>query len=53
MRDALEFHVAGRGFVFLEVLSPCTLSWGTMDDASKTFDFLERKLASYYPVKRY
>jgi 2-oxoglutarate ferredoxin oxidoreductase subunit beta len=53
MREAFEFHIASRGFVFLEVLSPCTLNWGTMDDATKTYDFLEKKLAAVYPVKRY
>lgn len=53
MKDALTFHMQGNGFTFVEVLSPCTLNWKTMDDASKTFDFLERKLARTYPVKRY
>jgi 2-oxoglutarate ferredoxin oxidoreductase subunit beta len=53
LKDALAFLQANKGFVFLEVLSPCTLSWKTMDDPSKTFDFLENTLAGVYPVKRY
>ena len=53
MKDALTFHMEGRGFTFVEVLSPCTLNWKTMDNPWKTFDFLERTLAKAYPVKRY
>ena len=53
MKDALEFSMAGKGFVFLEILSPCTLNWKTMDRPDKTFDFLEHTLAKVYPVKRY
>jgi 2-oxoglutarate ferredoxin oxidoreductase subunit beta len=53
MKDALTFHKEGRGFVFVEVLSPCTLNWKTMDNPWKTFDFLENTLAGVYPVKTY
>lgn len=53
MKDALQFCMDEKGFTFVEVLSPCTLSWGTMENASKTFEFLETKLAKTYPVKRY
>ncbi len=53
MKDALEFYMAGKGFVFLEILSPCTMNWKTMDRPDKTFDFLEHTLAKVYPVKRY
>ncbi|MBI4457520.1 2-oxoglutarate synthase [Candidatus Uhrbacteria bacterium] len=53
MKDALKFHMEGRGFVFVEVLSPCTLNWKTMDNPHKTFDFLERVLARAYPVGRF
>ena len=40
-------------FAFVEALSPCTLNWGTMEDASKTFHFLEKVHAGVFPVKRY
>src|SRR5690606_15018672 len=53
MKEAMEFHIAGKGFTFLEVLSPCTLNWGTMEDATKTFDMLEGRMAGTYPVKKY
>lgn len=53
LKDALAYHREGRGFVFVEILSPCTLNWKTMDRPDKTFAFLETELASYYPVKRY
>lgn len=53
MKDALEFHMAGKGFTFVEVLSPCTLNWKTMDRPDKTFEFLEHGLARAFPVKRY
>jgi 2-oxoglutarate ferredoxin oxidoreductase subunit beta len=53
MRDGLRHVMDGKGFAFLEVLSPCTLNWGTIEDAHETFEILERKLATAYPVKRY
>lgn len=53
MKEALEFHMSGKGFTFLEVLSPCTLNWKTMENPAATFDFLEHKLAHAYPVKKY
>jgi 2-oxoglutarate ferredoxin oxidoreductase subunit beta len=53
MQEALEFHMSGKGFTFLEVLSPCTLNWKTMDRPDKTFDFLENTMAGTYPVKKY
>lgn len=53
MKDALTHHMENKGFVFVEVLSPCTLNWKTMDNAAKTFEFLETKMAGTYPVKRY
>lgn len=52
MKEALLHHMAG-GFSFLEVLSPCTLSWGTMDNAAKTFEFLEGDMKRTFPVKKY
>jgi 2-oxoglutarate ferredoxin oxidoreductase subunit beta len=51
--DALSHVRANKGFAFLEVLSPCTLNWGTMDRPDKTFEFLERTMAEKYPIKRY
>jgi 2-oxoglutarate ferredoxin oxidoreductase subunit beta len=53
MKDALQFHLAGKGFTFVEVLSQCPLNWKTMDKPEMTFDFLEKTLAKAYPVKRY
>ena len=53
MKQALEFTMAGKGFAFLEVLSPCTLNWGTMEHADETFDILERKLAKAYQLGKY
>jgi 2-oxoglutarate ferredoxin oxidoreductase subunit beta len=53
MRDALEFTIAGKGFAFLEVLSPCPLSWGTIERPNETFNILERKLARVYKLGRY
>jgi len=53
MQEALEFHMSGKGFTFLEILSPCTLNWKTMDRPDKTFDFLENTMAGVYPVKKY
>lgn len=53
MKDALAHVRAGKGMAFLEVLSPCTLNWGTMDRPDKTFEFLEKTMAEKYPIKRY
>jgi 2-oxoglutarate ferredoxin oxidoreductase subunit beta len=53
MRDALNHVISGQGFAFLEVLSPCTLNWGTIENPHATFDILENKLAKFYPLGRY
>jgi len=53
MKEALKFTMAGKGFAFLEVLSPCTLNWGTIEKPDETFDILERKLAKVYRLGRY
>ncbi len=53
MRDGLKFVMENRGFSFLEVLSPCTLNWGTIDDARATFEMLEKTLAKVYKLGRY
>jgi len=53
MRDGLKFVMENRGFGFLEVLSPCTLNWGTIDDAHATFEMLEKTLAKVYKLGRY
>lgn len=52
-KEALQFQIDGRGLAFVEVLSPCTLSWGTMDRPDKTFSFLEGPMKNAYPVKRF
>jgi 2-oxoglutarate ferredoxin oxidoreductase subunit beta len=53
MKEALEFVMAGKGFAFLEVLSPCTLNWGTIEKPNETFDILEKKLAKVYKLGRF
>jgi 2-oxoglutarate ferredoxin oxidoreductase subunit beta len=53
LTDALKHVRANKGMAFLEVLSPCTLNWGTMDRPDKTFEFLEKTMAATYPIKRY
>jgi len=53
MKQALQFHLDGKGFVFLEVLSQCPLNWKTMGQPAATFDYLEKVLAKAYPVKIY
>jgi 2-oxoglutarate ferredoxin oxidoreductase subunit beta len=53
MKEAILHATEQRHFAFLEVLSPCTLNWGTMDNPWKTFDFLERTLAGAYPLGKY
>lgn len=50
MRDALEFTIAGKGFAFLEVLSPCPLNWGTMFAKADLWVVLsQRAIARIYP----
>ena len=53
MEEALRFVKDNKGFAFLEVLSPCTLSWGTIEDPHATFEILERKLAKVYTLGRF
>jgi 2-oxoglutarate ferredoxin oxidoreductase subunit beta len=53
MQEALEFVKEGRGFAFLEVLSPCTLNWGTIEDPHATFEILEKKMAKAYRLGRF
>ena len=53
MRDALNHVMSDKGFAFLEVLSPCTLSWGTIEHPDKTFEILEKQLAGVYKLGRY
>jgi 2-oxoglutarate ferredoxin oxidoreductase subunit beta len=53
MKDALEHVIHGEGFAFLEVLSPCTLNWGTIDKPHETFEILEKKMAKVYKLGRY
>lgn len=50
MAEALTFVKEERGFAFLEVLSPCTLNWGTIEDPHATFDILENKMAKVYKL---
>jgi 2-oxoglutarate ferredoxin oxidoreductase subunit beta len=53
MRQALQHVMDGKGFAFLEVLSPCTLNWGTVERPDKTFDILENQLAKVYRLGRF
>jgi 2-oxoglutarate ferredoxin oxidoreductase subunit beta len=50
MTEALTFVKERKGFAFMEVLSPCTLNWGTIEDPEATFDILENKMASVYTL---
>lgn len=53
MKEALAFVKENKGFAFLEVLSPCTLNWGTIDKPNETFDILENKMAAVYKLGRF
>ena len=53
MREAFEHVMAKKGMAFLEVLSPCTLNWGTIDDPHRTFEILEKELASVYKLGKF
>lgn len=53
MHDALTHVMEDKGFAFLEVLSPCTLNWGTVENPHKTFEILEKQLAGVYKLGRY
>jgi 2-oxoglutarate ferredoxin oxidoreductase subunit beta len=53
MREGLSFVKENKGFAFLEVLSPCTLNWGTIDKPDETFDILEKKMAAVYKLGRF
>ena len=53
MKEALAFVKENKGFAFLEVLSPCTLNWGTIDKPNETFDILENKMAKVYTLGRF
>ncbi len=49
MKKALENQRMGRGLSFLEVLSTCPTNWRT--NAKDTWDFLEKDMGSYFPVR--
>jgi 2-oxoglutarate ferredoxin oxidoreductase subunit beta len=53
IKDSIAHVQNKKGFAFVEVLSQCTLNWGTMEDADKTFHFLEKVHAGVFPTKRY
>lgn len=53
LKAALDHQLAGRGFAFVEILSPCPLNWGTTGDPEKTITFLEKKVTATYPVKNF
>ncbi len=53
MKEALTFVREGKGFAFLEVLSPCTLNWGTIGKPNETFEILEQTMAKVYKLGRY
>ncbi|HTK60362.1 MAG TPA: thiamine pyrophosphate-dependent enzyme [Candidatus Baltobacteraceae bacterium] len=50
MKQGLQHVIDGKGFAFIEVLSPCTLNWGTVEDPHKTFEILEKQMASVYKL---
>lgn len=53
MKEGLQHAIDGKGFAFLEVLSPCTLNWGTVEHPDKTFEILEGQLAKAYKLGRF
>lgn len=53
MKEALQFVMDDKGFAFLEVLSPCTLNWGSIEDPHKTFEILEGQLQKAYPLGKF
>lgn len=50
MTEGLKFVMDGKGFGFIEVLSPCTLNWGTIEKPNETFDILEKKMAGVFKL---
>lgn len=53
MQEGLEHVMAKKGLAFMEVLSPCTLNWGTIGDAHATFEKLEKELASAFKLGKF
>lgn len=53
MAEAMRHVMDGKGFAFLEVLSPCTLNWGTVERPDRTFEILEGQLAKTYRLGRF
>jgi len=50
MQEGLRHVIDGKGFAFIEVLSPCTLNWGTIEHPDQTFEILEGKLAATFKL---
>jgi 2-oxoglutarate ferredoxin oxidoreductase subunit beta len=46
--NALKNQIEGNGFSFVEILATCPTNWGT--NAQQTLQFLEKDMASYFPV---
>jgi 2-oxoglutarate/2-oxoacid ferredoxin oxidoreductase subunit beta len=48
IKKALQNQIDGRGFSFVEVLSPCPTNWRT--DAKATLEYLDKELGKYFKV---
>lgn len=48
IRKAFELQVQGRGYSFVEVLSPCPTNWHM--DAPESAIWVEEKMMAYYPL---
>ncbi|MGE5395914.1 MAG: thiamine pyrophosphate-dependent enzyme [Chitinophagales bacterium] len=48
IKKALQNQIEGNGFSFVEALSTCPTNWRT--NAKQTWDWLEDKMETYFPV---
>lgn len=53
MREGMEFVRDKKGFAFIEVLSPCTLNWGTIENPKETLRILEKEMASVFTLGKF
>ena len=48
IKRAFELQMAGKGFTFVEVLSPCPTNWGM--EPLEANQWLMEHMAAYYPL---
>lgn len=53
MQEGMEHVRDHKGFAFIEVLSPCTLNWGTIDNPAETFRILEKEMAKVFRLGKF